>query len=140
MAGFTQQNDDDVVASINVAPLVDIMLVLLIIFMMTASFMKDPVIPVKLPRAATAQEAKVDSMAVTLNEEGQLFINGQPSSPSTVSRELKRALLRDRNLQVIVAADGRIDYDRVVDVINLVKETGVQEFALNVRKPTAAGD
>lgn len=132
-------NNDDVVAEINVTPLVDIMLVLLIIFMVTATFMKDPVVPVQLPRAATAQDAPADSLAVVLDDRGALFINGRESQPEQVRSELTRRLGSNPRLSVVVAADGRIEYERVADVIDLVKSTGVPEFSLNVRRHQGRG-
>ena len=130
-------DNDDVVAEINVTPMVDIMLVLLIIFMVTATFMKDPVVPVQLPRAATAQDAPANSVAVVLDQEGALFVNGQEASREEVRKRLVKELRHDSKIAVVVAADGRIEYKRVAEVIDLVKSTGVGEFSLNVRRPVS---
>jgi len=132
------QDHDEIVAQINITPLVDVMLVLLIIFMVTATFMKDPVIPVKLPRAATAEDAPANSVAVVLDEQGILYFNGREVLPQEVKDRLTRMLQGDSKTSVIVAADGRIEYDRVARVIDLVKSTGVQEFSLNVRRPVGS--
>lgn len=131
-------NNDEIVAQINITPLVDVMLVLLIIFMVTATFMKDPVIPVKLPRAATAEDAPANSVALVLDERGILYFNGQEVLPQEVKNRLGRMLRRDSKTSVIVAADGRIEYDSVARVIDLIKSTGVQEFSLNVRRPAGS--
>lgn len=133
-------NGDDVVAEINVTPLVDIMLVLLIIFMVTATLIKDPVVPVKLPHAATAQDAPANSIAVVLDQDGILFVNGREATPLEVRQRLVHELARDSHTAVVVAADGRLEYNRVAQVIDLVKSTGVPEFALNVRRPLADGN
>jgi len=61
------KDDDEVMAAINVTPLVDIMLVLLIVFMVTANFLRDPVVPIELPRASTAQEAQIKNFALVLD-------------------------------------------------------------------------
>ena len=139
MAASGTPNDDDVVAEINVTPLVDVMLVLLIIFMVTATFMKDPVVPVKLPRVATAQDAPANSMAVVLDGDGQLYVDGTAATGDRVRSRLRQALRLDAQTQVVVAADGTVSYDDVMQVIDLVKSTGVAEFSLNVRRPVAGG-
>ena len=70
-----------IIAEINVTPLVDIMLVLLIIFMLTANLIVRQVIEVELPRAAQSTSMKPTTLAITLKREGTLFLNDAPVTP-----------------------------------------------------------
>ena len=76
MAASTPSGDDEMITGINVTPLVDIILVLLIIFMVTANLINRPSIEVDLPQAATGEGAEPTTVALTLTEEGALFLNG----------------------------------------------------------------
>ncbi len=132
MAGKASFDDDDLVAEINVTPLVDVILVLLIIFMVTATFMKEPVIPVKLPRAASAQDAPANSVALVLDLDGELFLNGQSTTRQQARETLKEIVTSDPATSVVLAADGRLAYEKVAEAIDLVKGVGAQEFSLHV--------
>ena len=131
---ISKKDDDDILADINVTPLVDIMLVLLIIFMVTATFMKDPVIPVELPRAANAEDARVKIFALVLDAKGRLYVNGKLTTEAAVRKRLKQAYGRDPEVQAVVAADGSVRHRQVVRLIDLVRSTGITKFAINVRQ------
>ncbi len=134
MAGMAEKDEDEIVASINVTPLVDIILVLLIIFMLTAHFIKDPVIPVELPRAANVEEAKVDSVALVLDEKGTLYFNGLKTTTERAEEKLRAAHGRNPDVSVIIAADGKVRHESVIWLIDLVKSVGISRFALQVQK------
>lgn len=76
MAGF-DNNDNDIISSINVTPLVDIMLVLLIIFMLVSSFVVKEAIDVDLPHAATGSEVENESVSVVISKEGDFYLAGK---------------------------------------------------------------
>jgi biopolymer transport protein ExbD len=128
------KSEDEIVAGINVTPLVDIILVMLIIFMITSHFLKDPVIPVELPRAANVEEAEVESFALVLDEGGKLYLNGRESAGESAAKMLKTAYDRNPEVSVIIAADGRVRHESVVWLIDLVRSTGITKFALQVKK------
>ena len=127
-------DDDEILSDINVTPLVDIMLVLLIVFMVTTTFMLTPSIPVELPKAKSAVEPPSNAYALVLDKDGTLYLNGEKSSFEEVSAELKRAHDEDDKVQAIIAADGAVDYQSVIGLIDLVKSSGVKNFALNVQR------
>jgi len=132
--GALSQDDDDIQASINVTPLVDIILVLLIIFMLTATFMRQPVVPVELPRAANADEAKTKTFALVMDKKGTIYLDGKASTERAVWEKLVKAYRRDKEVQAIVAADGSVHHRQVVRLIDLVRSTGITKFAINVRR------
>jgi biopolymer transport protein ExbD len=128
------KDDDEIISNINITPMVDIMLVLLIIFMVTTTFMLMPTIPVKLPRAANVEEPPTQAFALVMNEEGKLFINGQETTPERAEKILREAVSKNPELHGIVAADKSVLYEHVIWMIDLVRGCGVRNFALNVQK------
>ena len=132
MAGI-QDDDEDAITVINITPLVDIVLVLLIIFMMTASYIVSPAIKVDLPRAASAEETAQSQLALVLTKEGELYLNNKKvdeDALKTFIRERKSSL---ETLEAIIAADGSVKHERVVGLIDLIKTEGITKFALNTQ-------
>lgn len=127
--------DEDVgrmITDINVTPLVDIVLVLLIIFMVTTTYIVNPTIKVELPKAATGSEQTRTTLAVTLTKEGGLYLNGEKSDDAALSRFIATELPNSPDLQAIIAADKVVPHGTVVHVIDVVKRAGVRKFAINV--------
>jgi biopolymer transport protein ExbD len=141
MAGATGfRGDDDtggMIVDINVTPLVDITLVLLIIFMVTASLIVNPGIKVDLPKAASGTETTKSTLALTLNKEGVLFLNGERSSDEGVVRFIGSELPKNPELQAIIAADKVVPHGDVIHVIDLVKRSGVHKFAISTDREPA---
>jgi len=133
-------NDDDggrMIVDINVTPLVDITLVLLIIFMVTASLIVNPGIKVDLPKAASGTETSKSTLALTLNKEGVLFLNGEKSDDAGVVRFIGSELPKNPQLQAIIAADKSVSHGDVIHVIDLVKRSGVHKFAISTDREPA---
>jgi biopolymer transport protein ExbD len=120
------------ITDINVTPLVDIMLVLLIIFMLTAHLIARQVIEVQLPKAAQAASVSPTTLAVTLTREGRMFLNGIPATPEALRAAIQSAVAKDAKTQVIVAGDKNVSHGRVVWVLDLVKSLGVTSFAIQI--------
>ncbi len=140
MAGTTRYDDDEggpgAIADINVTPLVDITLVLLIIFMVVAPLItNNPSIKVELPKAATGDETLKSTLALTLQREATggytLFANGEKTDEDKVKKLIPDMLAKNKDLQAIIAADKGIAYGDVIHVVDLVKTLGVTKFALN---------
>jgi len=123
-----------IISEINVTPLVDIMLVLLIIFMVTTTVIVRDSIAVRLPEAVTGEPLKVTLLAVTINHQGVLSMNGEPVSEEQIRLFIKRNRARGMKLEAIIAADKGVTHGRVVRVIDLVRSEGVTKFAINVLK------
>jgi biopolymer transport protein ExbD len=126
-----------IIAEINVTPLVDIMLVLLIIFMVTTTYIVRDSIEVKLPEAATGEPKKVSLLAVTVNDQGQTFMNGQPASEDQIRGYIRQERRKGASLEAVIAADKQVNYGKVVRVIDLLRSEGVVKFAINVLKKAA---
>ena len=126
------------IADINVTPLVDITLVLLIIFMVTAPMIvNNPSIKVELPKAATGDETLKSTLALTLSRDPlgryKLYANGEKTDEPAVKAMIPDMLPKNEDLQAIIAADRGIAYGDVVHIVDLVKSLGVHKFALNTQ-------
>lgn len=128
-------NEDDggrMITDINVTPLVDIMLVLLIVFMVTTTYIVNPSIKVDLPKAASGSETVQTTLALSLDTAGTLYLNGEATQAPAVEAFIKSELPKNADLQAVIAADKAVPHGTVVQLIDLVKRAGVRRFAINV--------
>ena len=125
-------DDNAMIVGINVTPLVDITLVLLIIFMVTASYIVSPAIKVDLPKAASGSDQTKTTLAITIAKDGNVYLNGERSSDGRIVDYIHGELPKNPDLQAIIAADKVVSHGDVIHVIDLVKRSGVHRFALNV--------
>ncbi len=139
MASGQAQDDSGLFSDINVTPLVDITLVLLIIFMVAAPLIvNNPSIKVELPRAVTGDQTPKATLALTLQRDPsggyQLYANGEKNDERGVRELIPNLLAKDRDLQAIIAADKGIAYGDVMHVVDVVKALGVHRFALETEQ------
>jgi biopolymer transport protein TolR len=136
MAGHVQSSgdDDEMISGINVTPLVDITLVLLIIFMVTATYIVREAIEVDLPRAAHAGEATGTTLAVVLTKDGGIYLDGVLRSEAELAARTREAVAKDKDTRAIISADRASLHGAVVRVIDVVKGEGVSRFAINIEK------
>ena len=137
-------DDDDLISDINVTPLVDVVLVLLIILMVTATAIVSKTIPMELPSASTAEQSPSlpTTLHISIDEEGQLFLDRDAAGEVLNEvEEVSEAQLRTRvsaahdsdpEVRAIIAGDGRIAYARVVRIIDILRQLEVTKFAINV--------
>ena len=125
-----------IIADINVTPLVDIMLVLLIIFMLTANLIAKQAIEVELPRASQSTTLNPTTLAIALTHDGALYLNGKPSTPVELREAVRAAVAKDPKTQAIIAGDKAVSHGRVVWVLDVVKSLGIASFAIQI-DPTA---
>ena len=120
-----------IMAEINVTPLTDVFLVLLIIFMITTSAMVKPAADVDLPKAA-ADEQETKGVMVTMTPARDIFVNERPvgSDDATLASALRDALEHTDDKVVILAGDRAVVLGEVVRVLGLAKEAGAKGFAL----------
>ena len=134
MAGGHSHDSGDFLSDINVTPLVDVMLVLLIIFMITAPFLKEGV-EVNLPTATTSAQQDEGRILITLNRDGDLFLRGRAVSLAELTRQLEAI---PRGEPLFLEADQAVPYGRVVEVMDQARELGHTELALITRRDAAA--
>ena len=131
-ANFGGDDDNAMIVGINVTPLVDITLVLLIIFMVTASYIVSPAIKVDLPKAASGSDQTKTTLSITIAKDSNVYLNGERSSDQRIVDYIHGELPKNPDLQAIIAADKVVSHGDVIHVIDLVKRSGVHRFALNV--------
>lgn len=120
----------EMISGINVTPLVDVVLVLLIVLMVTASYTVSKSLPMNLPKASSG-ESQTRAMTISLDEKGTLFLDGAQMSRAELQlkvREKKAA----GDVSALIAADGLAQHRLVVQVIDLLRLEGVTQFAINV--------
>jgi biopolymer transport protein ExbD len=130
----TGGDDDDLIADINVTPLVDVVLVLLIIFMVTATYIVRASIEVDLPRVAHGGEAVGTVLSVVLTKDGQVFLDGAATSEDALVARTREAVSRDADARVVISADRGALHGAVVRVIDLVRGAGATRFAIHVER------
>jgi biopolymer transport protein ExbD len=133
VAGGSSGRRRGIVAEINVTPLVDIMLVLLITFMLTAHIVqKRRAIEVALPRASQSSNIAPTTLALTLTREGALYLNGTPVTPTELQAAVKAALRKDPRTQATIAGDKAVSHGRVVWLLDTIKALGITSFAIQI--------
>ena len=123
------------ISDINVTPFVDIVLVLLVVLMVTAVQVVKGAIPVDLPTAKSGGDAAPATVNIVITKEGELFLDGAPTTEKAIGSKVKAETTTDPKLQAVIAADKKVEYDRVVRVIDVIKLNGVKSFALNISRP-----
>ncbi len=134
MAGGAPSNDDEMITGINVTPLVDVMLVLLIIFMVTATTIVKETIEIELPKAASGGETVGTTLAFVLDKDGKLFVDGAETTMDQARVAVREAVAKDKDAKAIISADKSCSHGQVVDVIDVVKTEGLTKFAINIEK------
>jgi biopolymer transport protein TolR len=138
MAGASKLDDDDGINEINVTPLVDVMLVLLVIFLVASVYIVKEAVEIELPKAATATDVVDTTMSIVMDKERKLYLNGEPIEEGALATACEKAAEKDKDTQAIIAADHAVSHGDVIRVIDLVRTHGLEKFALNVKRPEAA--
>jgi biopolymer transport protein ExbD len=136
LSGLVDPADDQgPLAAINIIPFVDIALVLLVIFMLTSTTIVRGQLPVELPRAASAGARLPSTLNVVCTREGGLLLDGQPvASTAELSQLIGGRTAADPDIRAVIAADRGVAYGRVVEIIEVVKGSGITSFALDVER------
>ena len=123
--------EEDMITGINVTPLVDVVLVLLIILMVTASYIVSKSIPMDLPNAKTGEAADAP-LTISVDKHERLYLEGEPVSEGELERAAGRASQKNPDARAMIAADGSAQHKSVVRVIDLLRRSGIGKFAINV--------
>lgn len=134
MAFKNLHDDNDAIADINVVPLVDIILVVLIIFMVTAPMFMKPTINVNLPKAASGDQTAPSKLNIALTADGRINLNGSFVDEEQVRVKAIEELAKNADVQAIISADKDVPHGKVVGLLDLVKAVGVKKFAISIDK------
>lgn len=137
MGGGGSSSDDDLISGINVTPLVDVTLVLLIIFIVTARIIVTQSLPMDLPKAATGSETQT-VFSIELGATGDTVVDSKKVNGEDAILPLAReARAKNPELRAVIRADTAVQHGRVIRVMDLLKQAGVAKVAFGV-SPTAA--
>jgi len=126
--------EEDAITGINVTPLVDITLVLLIIFMVTARFIAEPSIGVSLPKSSksSSSEASDQNVFLTIDQSHEIFIDNLKIERGTLGAQIKQLMQKKPGFHLIVRADKNISHGEVISVLDEVRNQGVTQFGIAV--------
>ncbi len=133
--GAKSGGSPETISEINMVPLIDIILVVLIIFMVTAPAMIKPSIEVNLPEAASADETTPSLLNVAISKEGLVMLNNEEVDEEGTKRIGKEEFERNAEVQAVVVADRDLPYWQIIQVIDWLKSTGIKNFAVTTDKP-----
>jgi biopolymer transport protein ExbD len=122
------------IVGINVTPMVDVMLVLLVIMMVSATYIVSRALKVELPHSATSDEAAQGPLTVTITKEGAYLVNQEPvAGDGALNALFAKAKASAGEPSIVVSADGGAQHRWVVHVIDLAKLQGITKFAISVK-------
>ena len=126
--------DEDLLATINIIPFVDIVLVLLVIFMLTSATIVRASLQVELPKALSAGSHVDSTLNLVYRRSGELLINGETFRSQEEAALFVRRAAQNPKTQAVIAADRGAPYGRVIELIDMVKREGISTFALDVER------
>ena len=130
----TNGQSSDAITGINVTPLVDVILVLLIIFMVTAPMLHRRALHVQIPKASQSERVATQTVRVELDAKRKLWLEGKPLVADDLIGELKRRMQAEPDMPVSLAADQSIPYGDVVALLDRLRASGVKRIGLEVRR------
>lgn len=127
-------NSDELntISEINVTPFVDVVLVLLVIFMVTAPMLVREQMAVNLPKAQTGEKSSSQAITITINKDGAVTIMDKPVQVEQIEGTIKTLVASNPNAQAIISADQDSKHGDVVRVMDVVKKAGLTKFAIQI--------
>jgi biopolymer transport protein ExbD len=133
MAGRLSDSDE-ALSEINVVPLVDIILVVLIIFMVTAPMIMKPSINVNLPKAHSGDKTETKQFNITITSDSKILLNGQSTDLTSIKLAAEAEQKKNPEVQAVIQADKNVSHGQVVSVMDAIKQGGIKKFAISVDK------
>lgn len=137
MAGSYGGGDEsDLISGVNITPIVDVCLTLLIVFIVTASAIVNRSMPVQLPKAATAESAPPSILNIAISRTGEVFLNGAPGRLEDIARAVEEARARataEAKLAGFVSADVEAPYGKFAEAVDRLRLAGVTDIALDTQ-------
>lgn len=132
MAHGIHEDSDEPMAEMNMIPLIDIALTLLIILMVTTAFIKHPGVALKLPETKThegAPETNKD-LSISVTAEGKLYMDGKEQSIEQVQAHLRGIAATNKEARILVKGDRHVQYAKVMEVMDMVRQAGLTRVVL----------
>ncbi len=140
MAGGASSDDDEgLISAINITPMVDVVLVLLVIFMVTARIIHAQGMPMDLPKAASGESMQT-IFSVELSADGKTFVDSeQIPDDGAISKLAEEGKKKNPELRAVIRADQKVEHGRVIHVLDLLKQAGIAKIAFAVSPTDGAG-
>ncbi len=122
------------IVGINVTPMVDVVLVLLVIMMVSAVYIVSQSLKVELPKTANSDEPAATPLSVTITKQGSFLFDQKPIDEAGLTAELGKAKLKSKEPTLVVTADREAMHGDVVHVVDIAKSQGITKFAINVER------
>lgn len=122
------------ISEINVTPFVDVVLVLLVIFMVTAPLLVREQMSVNLPKAQSGEKSASESLSIVIDREGKVLLAGKAVLIGDIVAEVKNYLMTNPNAQAVISADKETQHGSVVTVIDEIKKAGLTRFAIQIQR------
>jgi len=132
LGGVGRGSTGSPISGINVTPLVDVVLVLLVVLMVASTYVVAQTLKVQLPKASSTDGPAEKPLKVILTADGRLLYADTPATTEQIVSALTAAVAADPEVSLVVSADTTVDHGRVVQMIDLAKGAGVTRFAINV--------
>ena len=132
MAADNNLDEDDGITGINVTPLVDVMLVLLVIFMVTANYINKEAINLKLPKAATGESPGTVNLAFALDKQSRLYLDGNPVNWEELADKVQAEKAKGKSVRALISADEGTPHGSVIKLMDSVRKNGITDIAFNV--------
>jgi biopolymer transport protein TolR len=116
-------------AEINITPLVDVVLVLLIIFMITAPVLQSG-IDVSVPKTRTVKEITEERLVITIDKQQKVFLGNDPININSIGQELKKKIRDPRNQSIFVRSDENVPFGAFATVMDAVKQSGITNVSI----------
>jgi biopolymer transport protein TolR len=130
--GFQADAPDEILSQINVIPLVDISLVLLLIFMVTANYIMTSSLTVDIPQAKHAKNVQQNEVkTITISREGPLYLENELVTTSELRTKMESAYGSNPNLSIILSADKNVSFKNIVKVLDLLSGLGINKISIS---------
>ncbi len=133
-SGGESVDSDEVISSINITPFVDVVLVLLVVFMVTAPALMKDTLGLQLPKSSQADPAPTFTLGISITRSGQVLLEGVPIEPEAFRARIKEAMIKNPEVQAVLSADQETKHGDVVRVMDWVKGAGLSKFAIQIQR------
>jgi biopolymer transport protein ExbD len=124
-------DDDDIVAEINMTPLIDIMLVLLVVFMVSSSVALESGMDIELPKTAlTNQKKEAEILVISLSKDGHVAVHGKQVKTEEISRKIASSLAELKTDSVILEGDTSANLGKAIELMDMAKVAGAKNFSI----------
>ena len=123
---------NQIITGINITPLVDVVLVLLVVLMVVSTYIVSQAMKVELPKAATKDQVNQEPLTITILRDGSIRLNDQPIEEANLLDELRLVYRSRPEAPIVISADRAVPYGRAVQFVDYARQAGATQFAIKV--------